>query len=463
MGHDADGKTYNYLITINTGQGRSSGTTARVSLVMVGEHGSSGVIPISELTKARFSRGSQTKTTICGPSKLGSLVYIQVWHDNSGDSPGWYLDSVNVKDTQTGEEWNFVCDRWLAVESDEGQIDALIYVANPHEFNSYKRIFASKTSRDLYDGHLWFSVARKPSSSHFTRVQRCSCCLSLLFCTMMTNCMFYNLDNKTDNSSVLIIGPFKVSVRVLVIGIQSSLIVFPVNLLITYLFRHSTRSGDPKKSLFSLKNLQPGPFMHLYTECCKRNKKPKRNKFLAIFSNRNLYYLAWVLCILTTAASCTVTLMYTLQWDKDTSEKWVVSFLTSFFQDAFVTQPIKIALLAALLAYIIKERKIRKKSEYKTLKNTTDTEMISIDMHSEISTSETGEFTTKPPEKKALQKARRLRIKQINTFNVIKEVVWYIVFLFLLLTYAFGHMSPMSYELTQEIGNTFRPRLVSNK
>ena len=234
LGHDADGKTYNYLITINTGQGRQSGTTAKVSLVMVGEHGSSGVIPISELTKARFNRGSQTKTTMCGPSKLGSLVYIQIWHDNSGDSPSWYLDSVNVQDTQTGEEWNFVYDKWLAVESEDGRIDALIYVANPHEFNSYKRIFASKTSRDLYDGHLWFSVARKPPSSHFTRVQRCSCCLSLLFCTMMANCMFYNLGEVPDDSSVLIIGPFKVSLRALAVGIQSSLVVFPVNLLITY-------------------------------------------------------------------------------------------------------------------------------------------------------------------------------------------------------------------------------------
>ena len=156
--------------------------------------------------------------------------------------------------------------------------------------------------------------------------------------------------------------------------------------------------------------------------------------------------------------------MYTVQWPKETSEKWLISFLTSFFQDALVNQPIKIAAIAALLAYIIKERKLRKKTEYKTLKNTMDTETISIDMQSEENTSEVGtKFSSKPPAKKALEKARRMRIKQINTYNVLKEVVWYIVFLFLLMTYAFGHMSPMSYELTQEIGNTFRPLLVSKK
>jgi hypothetical protein len=156
--------------------------------------------------------------------------------------------------------------------------------------------------------------------------------------------------------------------------------------------------------------------------------------------------------------------MYTLQWDKETSEKWLISFLTSFFQDAMVTQPIKVAAMAALLAFIIKERKLRKKNQYKSLKNTMETEMISIDMNSEISTNNiSSKFSTKPPDKKTLQKARRFRIKQINTYNVVKDVVWYVLFLFLIMTYAFGHMDPLSYELTKEIGSLFRPRLVSNQ
>ncbi|KAK3727540.1 hypothetical protein QZH41_018642 [Actinostola sp. cb2023] len=380
MGHGADGKPHKYQITVCTGQGRGAGTTGNVSITMVGEHGTSGVIPISELTKAKFNRGSQTRTTVCLPTKLGPLVYIQIWHDNEGSSPAWFLSSVNIRDIQLGEEWNFICDKWLAVESEDCKTDALLYVANPVDYNSYKRIYISKTARDLYDGHLWFSVAAKPPTSHFTRIQRCSCCLSLLFCTMMTNCMFYNITNEPD-TSVIIIGPFKVSLRVLVIGIQSSLIVFPVNLLLTFLFRKEHRGRGPKEVEYAL-----------------------------------------------------------------------------------ITQPVKVAVLAALLAFIIKERKVRKKSKYRSLKNARDADIISIDLSSEASTvvDTSNKFNAKPPTKKILQHARRLRLKQINTHHVIRDVIWYLLFVFLLMTFAFGHMDPLSFELTKEIGSLFRPQLKAN-
>lgn len=50
-----------------------------------------------------------------------------------------------------------------------------------------------KASKDFSDGHLWYSVISRPPSSTFTRVQRVSCCFSLLLCTMLTSIMFYGI------------------------------------------------------------------------------------------------------------------------------------------------------------------------------------------------------------------------------------------------------------------------------
>lgn len=50
-----------------------------------------------------------------------------------------------------------------------------------------------KASKDFSDGHLWYSVISRPPSSTFTRVQRVSCCFSLLLCTMLTSLMFYGI------------------------------------------------------------------------------------------------------------------------------------------------------------------------------------------------------------------------------------------------------------------------------
>lgn len=50
-----------------------------------------------------------------------------------------------------------------------------------------------KTAKDFRDGHIWFSVISRPPSSNFTRVQRVSCCFSLLLCTMLTSIMFWGI------------------------------------------------------------------------------------------------------------------------------------------------------------------------------------------------------------------------------------------------------------------------------
>ena len=76
----------------------------------------------------------------------------------------------------------------------EFQIERVIPVAGRSELTSFGHLFYSSTRRNLSDGHIWFSVFTRPVKSKFTRVQRATCCLSLLFCTMMANIVFYGQD-----------------------------------------------------------------------------------------------------------------------------------------------------------------------------------------------------------------------------------------------------------------------------
>lgn len=41
------------------------------------------------------------------PQPLGSLDYMSIWHDNSGEGAdaSWYLDSIVVKDLHTDERY----------------------------------------------------------------------------------------------------------------------------------------------------------------------------------------------------------------------------------------------------------------------------------------------------------------------------------------------------------------------
>jgi polycystin 1L2 len=103
-----------------------------------------------------------------------------------------------------------VCNKWLAVEKDDGQIDRLLPVACKNDLISYKHLFKQSVKKKFTDNHLWFSIFSRPSKSSFTRLQRLSCCISLLFCTMIANAMFYRSEENTQSKSgVLKLGPIK--------------------------------------------------------------------------------------------------------------------------------------------------------------------------------------------------------------------------------------------------------------
>ena len=55
---------------------------------------------------------------------LGNLNYFRVWHDNSGrdDYASWYLSAILVRDIQTNEVYEFICNKWMACEKGDGQV-----------------------------------------------------------------------------------------------------------------------------------------------------------------------------------------------------------------------------------------------------------------------------------------------------------------------------------------------------
>ena len=98
------------------------------------------------------------------------------------------------------------------------------------------------------DGHLWFSVITKPVRSRFTRVQRLTCLITVLFTTMLTNIINYNVKASmpADDDPVLLrVGSVPISEYSVKMGILSSLISIPVNVLIVILF--SKRRIRPRK------------------------------------------------------------------------------------------------------------------------------------------------------------------------------------------------------------------------
>lgn len=238
--------TYHYELTFFTGQRRGAGTTAQVSCLLVGDHDDSGICILKDEKRPTFQQGSANSFIISVSGSLGTITSLRVWHDNHGLSPAWFLKRVLVRNLQSDACAVFICERWFALDEDDGAIMRELTPAGEKDLTSFSRLFSSKLYKNFTDAHLWFSVLLKPARSTFTRAQRASCCLCLLSTAMVSSAMFYGQTAAGDDSANLVLGPIEVNLRSIMIGIQCSLVIVPVNVAVVTIFKSVKVKGTEK-------------------------------------------------------------------------------------------------------------------------------------------------------------------------------------------------------------------------
>lgn len=450
--------------------------------------------------RPKFGRGEIDQFLLTVPQSLGSVKEIHIWHNNAGKSPAWYLFRVLIRDLETESKWWFVCDQWLAVEEGNGAVDRRLKLATKEELTKFNILFVNATRKNLLDGHLWLSVFTRPPKSTFTRVQRLSCCLSLMLSTMLANLMFYQAgadDNSTASQSIHI-GPFIFSVKQIMIGVQSSFVVLPVNMIIVSIFRKLRPREDDSKSKkyeeieeetnFSNPELTETSNSKIETsgsvdstsqvayiastedsrdnsekkvfnwktlvsifkkdEDSDYERKKSKKKFLFPYW---CIYIAYVLVAVSSLTCGFFCMLYGFTFGKEKSEKWLTSMLVSFFQSVVVIQPFKVLVIAAFFALIIKDpNKEEEQEEAPDPALNADEEFIETGAEREprkIS------LLSKPPDAKKLEAARRLRLKQCEMKAIIKEIITHFLVVCVVLTVAYGNHDNRSFAMSNEVKN----------
>ena len=445
--------------------------------------------------RPKFGRGEIDQFLLTVPQSLGNVKEIHIWHNNAGKSPAWYLFRVLIRDLQTESKWWFVCDQWLAVEEGDGAVDRRLKQATKEELTKFNILFVNATRKNLLDGHLWLSVFTRPPKSTFTRVQRLSCCLSLMLTTMLANLMFYQTgaDDTSNADQSIHVGPFILSARQIIIGVQSSFVVLPVNMIIVSIFRklkpkednsnskkyeqvdEETNYSNPDltnaessgnvdsssqvayinstkdsrdnsvKKTFNWKTLLS--FIKKDDDSDYEQKKSKK-KFLFPYW---CIYIAYVLVAVSSLTCGFFCMLYGFTFGKERSEKWLTSMLVSFFQSVVVIQPFKVLLIAAFFALIIKDP--NKEEEQEDVPGpglNADEEFIETSAEREPRNIS---LQSKPPDAKKLEAARRLRLKQCEMKAIIKEIITHFLVVGIVLTVAYGNHDNRSFAMSNEVQN----------
>ena len=411
-----------YDIVVSTGVWRNSGTTANTAVTIVGERNESKEIWLRRKGDKcdLFSRGSIDGFELITRGPFGSLKEITVAHDNAGPNPSWFLETVTIRDRQSGEKWDFTVNQWLAVEKGDGQIEVTVPCLSRSCFGFSDQV-RSLAPRRLADSHIWMSVAGKASSSTFTRVQRASCCMSILFSAMIANAMFYNIGGESE--AAIRVGPFKFSWRQIVIGIQSGVIVAPVNILIVFLFR----SSRPKQKIEENYNIA-NDSLHLVDEIRKSSCA------LPHFC----IYIGWFFCTATTLTSAAFTLFYSLIWGKELAEQWLASILTSLAEDILFMQPTKVMLIVCVVSLFLHKKKGGGTHCETNESRVSDSEFIDGDPKTFFRGYELG-------------KIRENKKKEVKLIGMMRGVVLHVLCVFLMAITCYGNKNNNRFLMTNAV------------
>lgn len=332
---------------------------------------------------------------------------------------------------------------------------------------------------------------------------------------MMASGMYY--DRQSNSADVQLGGVFSFSWQQVVIGIISSLIVFPINLIVVQIFRnvrprprvrpknsqpvppqvHLTKeeldkynqlkesSDDSTKgssnSLDSSRdknNITRLSINDVHTDVDRASftdspllfdrrrsttydivPKSRFRRALLCFKKKitlpyYFVYVGWSLVFIFSTGSAAVVVLYGITFQNKKSLEWLFSSCVSFVQDVLVTQPLKVLGLAVFFALVVKKPD---KGEFEiteeALKLAEDEDFL------QQSTSNQGEQRCKklkllPPDQARLIAMRAARLNERKMYSVLREVMTYYFFLALLLTIAYTHRSPKAYFQTRNMVNT---------
>jgi polycystin 1L2 len=493
---------YLYEITVSTGLRKNAGTDSKVHFILSGDENETDARTFADEQRKIFRRGATDSFLLAVPRPLGTLHYLKIWHDNSGTggAASWYLNYINVRDVQTREKYQFIANQWFAVEEGDGQISRCISVSSEDQMVGTEHLFSSKGRRGLSDDHIWFSVFARPARSRFTRLQRLSCCLCLLFTAMLANAMFYGI--ATSSSSGVTIGPFSLSGEQVYVGIISNLVTFPINFLIAFLFKrsrprrkHASRVQEALKTMKECRsasstmphyesmvppgydchhseNASPTPVSNpnhsdpfdpeQYPELWDNGQirdlelqEPKKKRFSLPWW---CVIVGWILLWITVGLCVAFVTFYGIMFQDDKCKKWITSMFISFFTSVLLTQPIKVLLFALFFALIFK--KPFDDEDVDEMEDEEDPNLGPDEMylHRAAITGGSARAQTiayKPPDPMALQRARIQRMKELQMFDVIREVGIYAFYVWIIVVISYEFHDPNSFRFKENMRVAF--------
>jgi polycystin 1L2 len=501
---------YYYEIIVVTGSRFEAETDSKVFITITGDKDESDSRQLKDTQRKAFRRGGMDSFIMAVKAPLGNLSWIRIWHDNSGhgSSASWYLKHIIIHDVQTRERFYFVCNKWLAVEKGECVVDRAIPIAMNEQLLRFGTITKKTAKENMAEDHMWFSIYARPVKSNYNRLQRVTCAFVFLYLIMLFHILYFELDyeSRKPGKGPVSMGPIDIAPKQLLIGFMIvSLTIIPT-IFIIEIFRRSrarvVRTEILKKMIREnnrvidllktdkFKSRNQDPINDILSNVMLNNslyKKPNRNQSIVDQTlNENIiddepikakhgrtkslfqftfpwwftivgFIVSWSIMII-----CIVfTILKSLEYGNDLTKKWVIQLAISIITSIFITEPLKVLVITMFFIMLCR----RHIDNYDIDTDADDTENSLNNNREWLNIGKDKSYRRENYISKLkssmaqheVELAKRDRINYLTIISIIREILIYVSFLWILyvVTYTNSSGAAFNYQtsLTKQFAN----------
>lgn len=233
-----------------------------------------------------------------------------------------------------------MCDQWLDYDTGDTKVDRVL------DAEREMRPLTEIVTYTAVEHHLWLSVFMRPMRSNFSRLQRLSCLLGLIYITMIICTMIIKTPDTHTNLHQVTIGVFRFSLE----NFEAALVAVSISTLIIWLVVFFFKNSQHAKS----SNFD-GPFLRAYR---KLNSKVSLDKsFLgkpvvppaerAVHHQYHILphftvYVGWAILITAVAVASYLLLSFSDDWKEVKSEIWMTTIFVALLCSFLITEMAKV-------------------------------------------------------------------------------------------------------------------------
>ncbi|KAM4028013.1 oxygen-regulated protein 1 [Anomaloglossus baeobatrachus] len=140
-----------WKVSIFTSAMESAGTTSQVYIIFYGHlRPSAPVFLYSNDDEDLFQSGHEDTFDI-SIGDIGEVYKIRIGHTNSGVSPGWHCEEVQLVDIFSNEQFSIKVNRWLSRDKDDGEICREVPVPR----QGHSKLSVTNYKMEVVTGDLW--------------------------------------------------------------------------------------------------------------------------------------------------------------------------------------------------------------------------------------------------------------------------------------------------------------------